>query len=90
VERLLVLHPGETEILPEHLVGILSPTNASEPDMLGDLDGLGLEEATVRLERRLIQRALERANGVQSKAAELLHTTRRILKYKMDQLDIDK
>jgi transcriptional regulator with GAF, ATPase, and Fis domain len=31
---------------------------------------------------------LERSNQVQSQAAELLGTTRRILKYKMDQLGI--
>ena len=32
--------------------------------------------------------ALEQSNGVQAKAAELLKTTRRILKYKMDKLGI--
>ena len=55
---------------------------------MADFDGLPLDEAVSRLERRLISRALDRADGVQSRAAELLGTTRRILKYKMDQLGI--
>jgi transcriptional regulator with GAF, ATPase, and Fis domain len=50
---------------------------------------LPLDEAVTRLERYLITRALERGNYIQSRAAELLGTTRRILKYKMDQLGVD-
>jgi transcriptional regulator with GAF, ATPase, and Fis domain len=55
---------------------------------LTEFEGLPLEEAVSRLERYLIGRALERTNDVQSRAADLLGTTRRILKYKMDQLGI--
>lgn len=54
-----------------------------------EFEGLGLEEATSRLERRLIMRALEQCDNVQSRAADMLGTTRRILKYKMDQLGIE-
>ena len=49
---------------------------------------LHAEEATRRVEEYLIRRALERCDGVQSRAAEFLGTTRRILKYKIDQFNI--
>ncbi len=48
--------------------------------------GLSLEEAVESFERNLIQDALAKSNGVQTKAAKLLKTSRRILKYKMDKL----
>ncbi|GMW00676.1 MAG: sigma-54-dependent Fis family transcriptional regulator [Candidatus Hydrogenedentota bacterium] len=92
VERILVLNPHEKEIRKTNLQGILTPTESSEGPVEGSLaefEGLSLDEATQRLERFLIQRALEKSDYVQSKAAEILHTTRRILKYKMDQLGLD-
>lgn len=89
VERLLVCHGNERRILPEHLDGII-PSHSPESAAAGweDLDGMSLEEATRRIERYMILKALERSNYIQSHAAELLGTTRRILKYKMDQLSI--
>ena len=47
------------------------------------------EIKTRRLEQHLIRKALERCNYVQSRTAKLLGTTRRVLKYKMDQLEIE-
>jgi transcriptional regulator with PAS, ATPase and Fis domain len=47
-----------------------------------------LGEATDIFERVLITRSLESANHNQTRAAELLGTTRRILKYKIDKLGI--
>ena len=47
-----------------------------------------LGEATDLFERMLILRGLENANYNQTRAAELLGTTRRILKYKIDKLGI--
>jgi two-component system, NtrC family, response regulator AtoC len=47
-----------------------------------------LGEATDIFERMLIVRGLENANFNQTRAAELLGTTRRILKYKIDKLGI--
>lgn len=95
VERILVMNMGVEEIRPEHLNGILTPSRPSAdsapvPSSLSEFEGLTLEEATRRVERHLITRALENANYVQSRAAEALGTTRRILKYKMDQLGIDQ
>lgn len=88
IERVLV-HHNDVEVISETQVKSLLPTNGhSQPFVWSELEGLPLEEATQRLERHLILRALQRANYVQLRAAELLGTTRRILKYKMDQLGI--
>jgi len=88
IERLLVIHGRESIIRPEHLDGIVGGRPAASDGGLEEFEGLPLQEATERLERYLIQRALERCNHVQSQACEVLGTTRRILKYKMDQLGI--
>jgi len=47
-----------------------------------------LEEVVGNFERRIIIEALNECNGVQTRAAELLGTTRRILRYRMDKLGI--
>jgi DNA-binding NtrC family response regulator len=47
-----------------------------------------LADAVAAFERTLVEQALREANGVQTRAAELLGTTRRILKYRMDKLKI--
>ena len=47
-----------------------------------------LAEAVNNFERGLIVQALEKCNGIQTRAAEQLGTTRRILRYRMDKLDI--
>lgn len=52
--------------------------------------GVGFEEAERRFETEMIVKALKRSNCVQTKAAELLGISRRILKYKMDKLGIDE
>jgi len=50
--------------------------------------GLAFGEAEKVFETEMILRALEKANYVQTRAAQLLGITRRILKYKMDKLGI--
>jgi transcriptional regulator with GAF, ATPase, and Fis domain len=52
------------------------------------LAGVSLEDAVNTYERDLVLNALRQANGVQTRAAELLGTTRRILKYRMVKLNI--
>ncbi|MBN1522354.1 MAG: hypothetical protein JW928_07460, partial [Candidatus Aureabacteria bacterium] len=49
-----------------------------------------LDENVNRLEKDLIMSALEKSRGFITEAAEHLGTTRRILKYKMDKMGIDK
>lgn len=96
IERLLV-HYGQESIIDHQHVAALLPALEDEPvlasgaaaaDLYEEMDGVPLEEAVRQVERQLILRALQQSNHVQSRAAELLGTTRRILKYKMDQLDI--
>lgn len=88
VERLLVYHGEETEITVEHVTELLPESREDDGVTLVDFEGLPLEEARNKMDRYLIKRALVRSGNVQSKASELLGTTRRILKYKMDQLNI--
>ncbi len=88
VERLLVCNAGEHVIQPEFLAGILPDRVPAEGTSADAFEGLPLLEATKRLEDHLIRSALKRSGYVQSRAAEELGTTRRILKYKMDQLGI--
>ena len=51
----------------------------------GELD---LPKLTAHLERQAIEKALQRSNGVISEAARMLCVTRRILRYKMNQLGV--
>ncbi|NIA14331.1 MAG: response regulator [Nitrospiraceae bacterium] len=89
IERILVCNRDKAVITDECLLGILPNAAPEKASGLTEFEGLPIEEAVNRLERHLIERALERSGHVQSRAADLLGTTRRILKYKMDQLDID-
>jgi len=49
---------------------------------------VNLADAISDFERRLITKALWKCGGVQTRAAELLGTTRRILRYRMEKLNI--
>ncbi|MBI4558013.1 MAG: sigma-54-dependent Fis family transcriptional regulator [Candidatus Hydrogenedentes bacterium] len=89
LQRVLVHHNQETVIRAEHLSGILPTSPAEDLSDIAAFEGFPLEEATRRLERHLILRALSRCGFVKSRAAELLGTTRRILGYKMEQLGIE-
>jgi DNA-binding NtrC family response regulator len=50
--------------------------------------GLDLPKVTEDIERRAIEEALRRTGGVITEAARSLHITRRMLRYKMDKLQI--
>lgn len=54
------------------------------------LGNKSLREATEELEKQMIEQALKKTGHVQSHASRLLKTTRRILRYKMKILGIDK
>ena len=90
IQRALVLYRDEEAITREHIETIVDGGVASTFKTLQELEGLGLTEAVARIERHLIERALAQSGNVQSRAADLLGTTRRILKYKMDQLGIEQ
>ena len=51
---------------------------------------MGLEESIAAYEKELISDALKMTNGNQTKAARLLHTTERIIGYKIKKHGIDK
>ncbi|MDR4508544.1 MAG: sigma-54 dependent transcriptional regulator [Candidatus Brocadiaceae bacterium] len=94
IERMLTLHGDNETIVEEHLPteirrGIKRNACAytSNPSKLFEsLEMESLDEIVSRIERELIRQALKKSNGIQVKAAEILKTTRRILKYKMDKL----
>ncbi len=97
VERVLVLHGRDRELraaaLPEEFqsAGPAPVTTPSAPaDALTTPPSVPrtLDDAVAECERRLIADALRQAHGVQTHAAEILGTTRRILKYKMEKLGI--
>ena len=50
---------------------------------------MGLDESIVAYEKELISDALKMTNGNQTKAARLLHTTERIIGYKIKKHKID-
>ncbi len=90
IERLLVYYGQEHAILPEHVDALMPASDRKDDsESMDDFEGLPLEEATRKVEEYLIRRALDRSGNIQSRAAELLGTTRRILKYKIDQLGIN-
>jgi DNA-binding NtrC family response regulator len=65
-----------------------TPDNHLGEKMGFDEGGLDLPKITEDIERRAIEEALRRTNGVITEAARALHITRRMLRYKMDKLGI--
>lgn len=88
VERMVVLNRLESivtfDLLPDDVRKQARPAD----DTPLNVDGLSLEEAISRFERRLIESALRNTGGVQTRAAQRLGTMRRILRYKMEKLHI--
>lgn len=91
IERALVLGRG-TELTATDLPGYMVESNSgldTHPTVDPVLKGQStLSDAVDQFEHRLIQTALEQTQYNQTKAAEVLGTTRRILKYKIDKLGI--
>ena len=86
IERTLVLHGKQELIRGEHLPEFIQ----SKPvvPVHAKLETSNLESAVANYERDLIVNALRDSKGIQTRAARLLGTTRRILRYKMDKLSI--
>ena len=82
IERAMVLAEGPKlgiDDLPHH---VQSPVRALDDVDLGD-DELSVKKHGAVLERRLIQKALERTGGNRTKAADLLELSSRALLYKI-------
>ena len=90
IERLLVLAEGSTvgpDELPEQVRRPdVNPSNIREQVLSGHKS---LGTAVDEFERELITEALAQTEFNQTRAADMLGTTRRILKYRMDKLGID-
>jgi transcriptional regulator with PAS, ATPase and Fis domain len=90
IEQAMVWSQGET-ICPEHLPNILRNDTRSSSLREDTLAGrLSLEKAVMEFEKEIILDALKRTNYVQTHAANLLGISRRMLKYRMDSLDISR
>lgn len=90
IERALVLARGPVLTaadLPAHMAADHEWSVPAQESVLSGQTPLG--EAVDRFEYSIIRRALEQSDQNQTRAAELLGTTRRILKYKIDKLGID-
>jgi two-component system response regulator AtoC len=93
IERGLALSLGSEltiEDLPPQLTAGTAYTEPVRAALTAATNGdtASLADAVDRLEHRLITDALVKAEHNQTRAAEILGTTRRILKYKMDKLGI--
>lgn len=87
IERMLVLHRNEQIIRAEFL-----PDEFHQRDdaaVAAIAPGKTLQDTVNAFERTLIEKALLETSGVQTRAAENLGTTRRILRYRMEKLNID-
>lgn len=89
IERTLVLSEGDImqpSDLPQYMVSGNTQTHPLRQSVLRGEIRLG--EAVDQFEIELIRAALNQTGNNQTRAADLLGTTRRILKYKMDKLGI--
>jgi DNA-binding NtrC family response regulator len=90
MESLLALCPNDLVSLSDLPRKVRDRTSSFEGNIAPVFaSGLGFEEAERMFETDMIVKALKRANFVQTRAADLLGISRRILKYKMDKLRIN-
>ena len=89
IERITLLS-RTSKVLPEDLPSNIRGNAKLKLIKEAVLEGkLSFEKAEAEFERDIILNILEKTNYVQSRAAELLGISRRILKYKMDKLGIE-
>jgi DNA-binding NtrC family response regulator len=89
IERVLVLSDSTVippEELPDHIRRGETDVGSLRDQVLSGRKSLG--DAVDDFERELVLEALTRVDFNQTRAAEMLGTTRRILKYRMDKLGI--
>jgi two-component system NtrC family response regulator len=87
VERLVVLAPGDeitVEELPDFLRRERAPLEAIHLEL--PPEGISLEA----VERELVVRALQKFNWNQTKAAEYLDISRKVLIYRMEKFNLRK
>ena len=88
IERCLILEEGDV------LTGSGLPPRFGETSLPKSLgfqlpeEGLDLEAYMESIEREILQQALDRCQGVRTKAAELLHVSFRSLRYRLEKLGL--
>jgi two-component system response regulator AtoC len=87
IERALVLTDGDTISLEDLPEAVRRPS-PDGPAMTMDGDDLSVKRHGARLERHLIQLALDRTGGNKTQAAELLELSPRALRYKIQEYGI--
>jgi DNA-binding NtrC family response regulator len=88
IERIVVLSCTDM-LTPNDLPMSLRDTSRTEHIKQGVLEGrISFEDAERDFERDIILEALKKTRYIQTKAADLLGISRRILKYKMDKYGI--
>jgi len=88
IERMIALEMSDvltTKSLPDHIL-----LGGAMPDVTFDLpaEGISLEEHLDSIMKIFMLKALERTNGVQTQAAELLHMTFRSFRYYAKKYDL--
>jgi DNA-binding NtrC family response regulator len=88
IERIVVFSGTET-VNPDEIPAGLKSSSQTELIKRGVLNGrISFEDAEREFEKDILLDALKKTNFVQTKAADLLGISRRILKYKMDKYGI--
>ena len=88
IERIVVFSGTET-VSPDEIPASLKSSSQTELIKRGVLNGkISFEDAEREFEKDILLDALKKTNFVQTKAADLLGISRRILKYKMDKYGI--
>jgi len=88
LERALVLTEG-TKVRLEDLPEVVRRPAPDGGGMAVDSDDLSVKRQGARLEKHLIQRALDRTGGNKTQAAELLDLSPRALRYKIQEYGIE-
>jgi two-component system response regulator PilR (NtrC family) len=83
IERAIVLGGGPTLDVDALPTEVLRPAAVRDVTLELPPEGLDLEATLDRIEQRLLQAALERSGGVQTRAAELLKMSFRQFRYKL-------
>ena len=89
IERSVALETSNI-ILPEnlHLAGGLQEARGFTDTDIPD-DGLNLNEEVAKYEKHLIEKALKKARGSKTKAAEILQVSFDSLRYRIEKLGVE-
>ena len=90
IERATVIGKAEAILIEDLPLRIQKQKVVSGPGLETSPEKVPFEQRVENFEKRLIVDALEKTNWIQTKAAELLGTSRSILKYKMKKYGIKK